>query len=192
MKLDYCPPDQRVRFCENNRASGRTSLPLWFARGFRSALSSSLSQEDENSALNFVAAWSLGYKSYAIKMLGLPPLSDIVAGSTVAHDHRRNASSTYVILKKIGEFSEEILAKLPPVDVQKMASDLHIVPKDCEGLSVIYTPHKSSPCLAVEVIGEINREGIASPLSINPMKKVIAASNDASDRTEKSFSWQIA
>ncbi|MHB8567421.1 MAG: hypothetical protein ACYC9U_10025, partial [Nitrososphaerales archaeon] len=174
---------------DSGKAGTALILPLWFASGFHSALSSSLSREDEYGALNFVAAWSLGYRSYTIQTLGLPPLSDIVAGSTVAHDHR-SASSTYAILKKIGELSEEILAKLPPVDVQKVAADLHVIPKFCEGLSVLYTPHKSSPCMcrAVEVIGEISREGVARPLSIKPVKKVIAASNDASDRTEKSFS----
>ena len=184
---------EEVKDCseiDSGKAGTALILPLWFATGFHSALSSSLSQEDEYGALNFVSAWSLGYRSYTIQTLGLPPLSDIAAGSTVAHDHRRSASSTYAILKNIGELSEEILAKLPPVDVQKVAADLHVVPKFCEGLSVLYTPHKSSPCTcrAVEVIGEISREGVARPLSIKRDKKVVAASNAATEPAEKSFS----
>ena len=83
---------------------------------------------------------------------------------------------------------------LPPVDVEKVAADVHVVPKFCEGLSVLYTPHKSSPCTcrAVEVIGEISRKGVARPLSIKPVKKVEVNNNDNSakpqDSTEKRFS----
>lgn len=36
-----------------------------------------------------------------------------------------------------GLLSEEILAKLPSVDVQKIDADLHVVPKFCEGLSIM-------------------------------------------------------
>lgn len=74
--------------------------------------------------------------------------------------------------------------------MEKIAADIHVIPKFCEGLSILYTPHKSAPCTcrAVEVIGEISRKGVARPLSIKPVKKVETNDNPPSDNTEKRFS----
>lgn len=186
---------EEVKDCEeifSGKAGTVLILPLWFATGFHSAVSGLLSQSDEYSALNFVAAWSLGYRSYTIPTLGLPSsLSEIIIGDG---GRGSRSNSPYETLKKVGRLSEEILGKLPPVDVEKVAADVHVVPKFCEGLSVLYTPHKSSPCTcrAVEVIGEISRKGVARPLSIKPVKKVEVNNNDNSakpqDSTEKRFS----
>lgn len=164
-------------------------MPLWYAAGFHNAVSGLLSSSEEYSALSFIAAWSLGYRSYTIPTLGLPSsLFDIILGGGGCG---RSSNLPYQALKKIGKLSEEILAKLPRIDVEKIAADIHVIPKFCEGLSVLYTPHKSSPCMcrAVEVIGEISRKGVARPLSIKPVKKVeVNSNNPPSDRTEKRFS----
>jgi hypothetical protein len=174
---------------------------------------SALNQEEvevEYGALNFVAAWSLGQRAYSIPTLGLPPLSEIIAHDGTVSDNKRlksrdapswlpTAVSTYATLKRIGELSEEILSKLPLVEVEKVAADIHVIPKFCKGLSVLYTPHKSSPCTcrAVEVIAETSRKGIGKPLSIKLVKKVLSAVNNApsptaqlatADRTEKGLS----
>jgi hypothetical protein len=177
---------------------------------------SALNQEEEEyEALNFVAAWSLGQRAYSIPTLGLPPLSEIIiplGGATHDDNHSNKkksdspswlpaAKSTYAMLKRVGELSDEILSKLPPVEVEKVAADIHVVPKSCKGLSVLYTPHKSSPCTcrAVEVIAETSRKGIGRPLSIKPVENVVAANNNnasspstaqpatTADRTEKRF-----
>ena len=213
------PDEEEVKDCgEINSGKAGTALivPLWFASGFHHAMLSALNQEEEYEALNFVAAWSLGQRAYSIPTLGLPPLSQIIAhGVTTARDNDRSkrdapswlptAASTYATLKRIGELSEEILSKLPPVEVEKVAADIHVVPKFCKGLSVLYTSHKSSPCTcrAVEVIAETSRKGIGKPLSIKPVKKVLAATDKdknvaaaspiaiqsaTADRTEKKFS----
>jgi hypothetical protein len=188
-------------------------VPLWFACGFHRAMLSALSQEEEEyEALNFVAAWSLGQRAYSIPTLGLPPLAEIIARDRTVgendHAEREEApisswlptvASTYATLKRIGELSEEILSKLPSVEVEKVAADIHVVPKFCKGLSVLYTPHKSSPCTcrAVEVIAETSKEGIGKPLSIKPVEKVVPAVKSesptaiqpvAADLTEKKFS----
>ncbi|MDH2901536.1 MAG: hypothetical protein PXY39_11255 [archaeon] len=148
-------------------------------------------QSEEYCALSLIAAWSLGYRSYTIPTLGLPSsVSNIIVGSEGCSN-----SSPYETLKKVGKLSEEILAKLPLVDVEKVAADIHVIPKFCEGLSILYTPHKSAPCKcrAVEVIGEISKKGVARPLSIKPVKKVVEAIEEDNppslpDRTEKRFS----
>ena len=197
---------------EINSGKAGTALivPLWFASGFHDAMLSALNQEEEYEALNFVAAWSLGQRAYSIPTLGLPPFSRIITGGDEDRSKKRKkkkpswlptAASTYATLKRIGELSEEILSKLPPVEVEKVAADIHVVPKFCKGLSVLYTPHKSSPCTcrAVEVIAETSREGIGKPLSIKLVKRAqadvantsstpTAVQPVAADLTEKKFS----
>lgn len=200
----------------SGKAGTALIVPLWFASGFHHTMLSVLNQKEagvEYGALDFVAAWSLGQRAYSIPTLGLPPLSEIIArgGAAQNDDHsneKRRGSwlptvvSTYATLKRIGELSDEILSKLPPVEVEKVAADIHVVPKFCKGLSVLYTPHKSSPCTcrAVEVIAETSREGIAKPLLIMPVEKIVPATikSESSlsstaqpatvDRTEKGFS----
>ena len=196
----------------SGKAGTALIVPLWFVSGFHHAILSALNQEEEYEALNFVAAWSLGQRAYSIPTLGLPPFSQIIEHDGTASDDNNSkrdapswlptAASTYAALKKIGDLSEEILSKLPPVKVEKVAADIHVVPKFCKGLSVLYTPHKSAPCTctAVEVIAETSKEGIGKPLSIKPVEKVVPApikSESSSsttakpataDRTEKGFS----
>jgi Transposase DDE domain len=134
---------------------------------------SGLGAEHQRNALAFTAAWALGYRAYTIPTLNLP-MASILAGppSTTAATAVSSPSSIYSTLREIGGHSDEILSKMPEVNVEKAAADIHAVPKFCEGLDVRYTPHKSSPCAcrAVEVIAEISKKGTARPLSIEPVR----------------------
>ena len=68
--------------------------------------------------------------------------------------------------------------------MERVAADIHSVPKWSRGLRVMYTPHKSSPCTcrAVEAIAEISRKGTARPLSIEPVRgEVVVVGEEKED-----------
>jgi hypothetical protein len=126
----------------------------------------------------------MGYRAHTIPTLGLPDsmlLSVLRPGAAMALP---GPSAIYGMLRRVGEESERILSNLPSVDVQIVAADIHTVPKFCERLNVMYTPHKASPCTcrAVEVIAEVSRKGIGKPLAMNPVKVVEEEKEKREDR----------
>ncbi len=129
----------------------------------------------------------MGYRAYTIPTLGLPDSTMLSVLRCDAAIALPRPSAIYGTLRRVGEESERILANLPSIDAQRIATDIHTVPKFCEGLNVMYTPHKASPCLcrSVEVIAEVSKKGIGKPLAINPVKVAQEEKEDGSPGERK-------